>query len=94
MRPTLQPGDHLLVVGWFWGRRVRPSDIVVFREPDQQLTFAVKRVATVASNGDVVVHADNPNVSRDSREYGPVPRRMLVGKAIYRYLPGTRRGWL
>jgi hypothetical protein len=54
----------------------------------------VKRVASVAPNGDLVVRGDNPNVSRDSRQFGAVPRRLLIGRAFYRYLPRERRGLL
>ena len=88
MRPTLQPGDRLFVFQW---PRPRPGDLVVLKEPDAQLTFAVKRVASLEPNGDVVVHADNPNVSRDSREFGPVPRQLIVGRVIFRYLPAESR---
>ena len=88
MRPTLQPGDRLFVFQW---PRPRPGDLVVLKEPDAQLTFAVKRVASLEPNGDVIVHADNPNVSRDSREFGPVPRQLIVGRVIFRYLPAESR---
>ena len=91
MQPTLQPVDRLLVFQW---ARPKPGDLVVLREPDARQTFAVKRVARLESNGDVIVHADNPNVSRDSREFGPVPRRLIVGRVIFRYLPAERRGRL
>ena len=88
MRPTLQPGDRLFVFQW---PRPRPGDLVVLKEPDAQLTFAVKRVASLEPNGDVIVRADNPNVSRDSREFGPVPRQLIVGRVVYRYLPAETR---
>ena len=91
MRPTLQPGDRLFVFQW---PAPKPGDLVVLREPGAHLTFAVKRVARLEPNGDVIVHADNPNVSRDSREFGPVPRQLIVGRVIYRYLPATTRGRL
>jgi nickel-type superoxide dismutase maturation protease len=91
MRPTLQPGDRLFVFQW---PRPKPGDLVVLQEPDARLTFAVKRVASFEPNGDVIVHADNPNVSRDSREFGPVPRQLIVGRVIFRYLPARRRGRL
>jgi len=91
MRPTLQPGDRLFVFQW---PAPRPGDLVVLREPDRQRTFAVKRVARLEANGDVIVHGDNPNVSRDSREFGPVPRQLIVGRVIYRYLPAKSRGRL
>ena len=91
MRPTLQPGDRLFVFQW---PRPKPGDLVVLKEPDRQLTFAVKRVARLEANGDVIVYADNPNVSRDSRDFGPVPRHLIIGCVIFRYLPAQTRGRL
>ena len=91
MQPTLQPADRLAVFQW---ANPKPGDIVVLHEPDAHLTFAVKRVASIEPNGDAIVRADNPNVSRDSREFGPVPRRLIIGRVIFRYLPADRRGRL
>ena len=91
MRPTLQPGDRLFVFQW---SQPKLGDLTVFIEPDRHLTFAVKRVARIEPTGDVIVQADNPNVSRDSREFGPVPRRLIVGRVIFRYLPAKSRGRL
>jgi nickel-type superoxide dismutase maturation protease len=91
MRPALEPTDRLLVWRWL---PIRRGDLVVLRDPERQSLFLVKRVASVELNGDVVLRADNPNVSRDSRHFGPVPRRHLVGRAVFRYLPAERRGWL
>ncbi len=92
MRPALEPGDRLLV--WQWPRRFAPDQVVVFVEPDRHLTTSVKRVASVEPDGAVHVWGDNSNVSRDSRDYGPVARRQVFGRAVYRYLPGPRRGRL
>jgi nickel-type superoxide dismutase maturation protease len=91
MQPALRPGDRLLVGQWL---RVRAGDIVLVRDPQDRSSFGVKRVSSVQANGDVVVLGDNPNVSRDSRHFGPVARRSIVGKVIYRYLPAERRGTL
>jgi len=91
MRPALQPGDRLLVGRWLW---LRTGDLVVFRDPEQPSTSIVKRVASIEPNGDLVVRGDNPNVSRDSRHFGSVARRLVVGRAFYRYLPAARRGRL
>jgi hypothetical protein len=71
-----------------------PGVLVVFRQPDARATFALKRVAEVGSRGELHVIGDNRNVSRDSREYGPVAVELVVGKVVYRYLPGARRGRL
>ena len=91
MRPALEPNDRVFVATWLCPRG---GTVVVTHDPERAAVFLVKRVANVHSNGDLVLHADNPNVSRDSRHFGPVPRRLIVGRVIYRYLPGERRGWV
>ncbi|MCA1645733.1 MAG: S26 family signal peptidase [Chloroflexi bacterium] len=91
MQPTVRPGDGILVCQW---HAPQPGDVVVLREPDRHLTFAIKRVERLESNGAVVVQADNPNVSRDSRDYGPVPKQLILGRVFFRYLPAERRGRL
>jgi hypothetical protein len=91
MAPALQPGDRLLVGTWL---AACVNDLVALRDPESPSTFLIKRVAGVAPSGDVTVHGDNRNVSRDSRHFGPVPRALVVGRAFYRYLPADRRGRL
>ena len=91
MRPVVQPGDRLLVARWL---RPGRGSLVVVRDPEYPSTFLLKRVARVEPNGDLLVQGDNPNVSRDSRHFGSVARRLVVGRAFYRYLPGARRGRL
>ncbi len=105
MRPTIEPGDWLLLdptVGR-WPRRGR---IVVIREPETDL-LAIKRVA--ARGGDHVrveeglLHlepdeawllGDAPEVSIDSRRYGPLRADRLVARAWFRYAPLRRVGRL
>jgi len=91
MQPALEPGERLLVLTW---AQPRQGDVVVLRDPEWHATYTVKRVASVTPDGEFVVRGDNPNVSRDSRHFGPVPRALIVGRAVYRYLPGARRGGL
>lgn len=91
MQPALQPGDRVLIARWL---RPRPGELVVLRDPERQSMLLVKRVANLEANGEVVLHADNPNVSRDSRHFGAVPGRLILGRVVFRYLPAERRGWL
>ena len=88
MRPTLEPGDRLVV--WSPGP-VRPGDLVAVRDPRDPARTIVKRVATVGAEGVTVV-GDNPAASTDSRTFGPVPRGLLRGRVVYRYWPEGRRG--
>jgi nickel-type superoxide dismutase maturation protease len=86
MAPTLLPGDRLLV----WPvRRVRPGQVVAVRHDGRLL---VKRVAAVGNLG-VEVRGDNPTRSTDSRTFGALPRRAVVGQVLYRYAPSDRSGW-
>jgi nickel-type superoxide dismutase maturation protease len=88
MQPSLQPGDRLLVAGFL---EARPGDVVAVVDPRDEGRTMVKRVATVDSAG-VTVLGDNPDASTDSRTFGPVPSRLLLGRVVYRYWPEPRRG--
>jgi nickel-type superoxide dismutase maturation protease len=84
MQPGLRPGDRLLVVGWL---RPRVGDIVVLRDPEAHNTVLLKRIDHFTADGmAVVVRGDNPYVSRDSRHFGAVPKKLILGRVVYRYL--------
>jgi nickel-type superoxide dismutase maturation protease len=85
MQPALRPGDRLLVLRW---PRPRSGDIVVVRDPEYPKRLLVKRLTERTPHGDYVLRADNPNVGRDSRDFGALPPRLMVGKVVWRY--GTR----
>jgi signal peptidase I len=100
MAPVLAPGDRL----WVDPRPGRPferGDIVVLRDPETPGRLLVKRVVGLAGDrpgsaeplpaGTVYLEGDNPDRSRDSRAFGPVPLGSLVGLAWFRYSPAARR---
>ncbi len=92
MRPLLRPGDRLLVVPT---GRWRPGEVVALRDPRDPGRLLVKRVLGVEGpDGPLTVIGDNPLASTDSRQFGPVDRRSVVGRAVYRYAPRGREGWL
>lgn len=80
MRPTLLPGDQLLVV---YGAGVYAGDVVVLRHPFQHDLLIVKRAAERREGGWWVL-GDNPLVRNDSREFGVIPDELLVARALLR----------
>ena len=81
MQPALRHGDRVLVATWLVPR---VGDMVVLRDPEAHSTFIVKRVHQLNAD-NVDVRGDNPYVSRDSRHFGPVPKKLIVGRVVYRY---------
>ncbi|HXQ44947.1 MAG TPA: nickel-type superoxide dismutase maturation protease [Acidimicrobiales bacterium] len=88
MEPVLTGGDRLFVMR---GRSPRVGDIVAVRDPRDARRLLVKRVVSVRG-AEVVLEGDNARASTDSRDFGPVDRRAVVGRAVYRYAPAGRTG--
>ena len=89
MRPGLEPGDRLVVIGL----RPRPGDVVTVVDPRDGDRVLVKRASAVDET-DVTVLGDAPDASIDSRTFGPVRPDLVLGRAVYRYWPAGRRGRL
>jgi signal peptidase I len=129
MRPTLVPGDRVLIDKRIYERsEPRRGDIVVFRYPLNPTRIYIKRIVGLpgdsveirsghlniggreviepyvkgAPSGDYgpqtvpaeayFVLGDNRNNSEDSRAFGFVPRRLLLGRATKIYYPFDRSG--
>lgn len=81
MEPSLRPGDYVLVNALsytLW--RPKERDVVVFGLKDKNL---VKRVVKVFKESCYVV-GDNKKNSLDSRKFGPLPFKKIIGKVILR----------
>jgi nickel-type superoxide dismutase maturation protease len=103
MSPTLRPGDRLLVdPRAYRASPPHPGEIVVLTDPETPARWLVKRVAAVGPagrdpdhdtplpDGTVFVTGDAADRSRDSRQFGPVPLTLLVGRAYRCYAPADR----
>ncbi|HTD64048.1 MAG TPA: nickel-type superoxide dismutase maturation protease [Verrucomicrobiae bacterium] len=91
MEPALSAGDWIVVTGV--GRGPRVGEIVLLRDPREPGRLMLKRVAGVA-DGACTVLGDRPEESTDSRAFGPVPLGNVLGRALFRYAPIGRIGWL
>jgi signal peptidase I len=91
MEPAYRNGDRLLVNRLAYMRHAPTiGDVVVLRDPSDRSRFLLKRVAppppgTARRSDAVYVLGDNAAESRDSREFGAVPRSHIVGRAWRKY---------
>jgi len=85
MEPTYVDGDYVLFEKVsVYLNRVQPGDVIAFHYPLDPSIRLVKRVEVV-EDGRFFVVGDNAAESSDSREWGPVDRSLLIGKAIWKY---------
>jgi nickel-type superoxide dismutase maturation protease len=91
MEPALRAGDWIVV--WRRFRPPRVGEIVLVRDPRDPENLMLKRVADV-TDGACTVLGDRPEESTDSRTFGPVPLANVLGRALFRYQPIGRIGWL
>jgi nickel-type superoxide dismutase maturation protease len=94
MRPTLEPGDRLVVLRIAHRHLLRIGDLVTIRDPRPgEQRPLVKRIVDL-SGDSAEVRGDNPASSTDSREFGRVPLANVSGRVLYRYGPAPRAGFV
>jgi inner membrane protease subunit 1 len=91
MEPALRAGDWIVVREL--SRPPRVGEVVLVRDPRDRENLMLKRVSGVA-DGTCTVLGDRPEESTDSRTFGPVPVANVLGRALFRYAPIGRIGWL
>ncbi len=83
MEPAVREGDQVLVNRWAY--LLKPpavGDLVVLKHPREN-RYLLKRIAGSGRDG-YRVQGDSAEYSLDSREFGPVPRELIVGKVFGR----------
>ena len=84
MEPTYKSGDRLFVSRLiYFFREPRIKEIVVLGDP-RTGRLILKRIEG-ASGDDYFVSGDNLEASTDSRAFGPVTKKDILGKVILRY---------
>lgn len=78
MEPSYHDGDVVLATRW---KKPRVGDVVIVPDPRMHERLLVKRI--VAENGETVhLAGDNALESTDSRSFGAVRKKDLIGKII------------
>ena len=78
MTPFLKAGDTVLVFKFL---RPKIGDIVVFKSRDQK--FYIKRINRVKID-QYYLRGDNSKESIDSRKFGWIDKKDIIGKVIYK----------
>ena len=81
MLPTLKDGDVVLL-----DHKAKPAagDIVLANHPFKKSVKILKRVSGFDAKGDLILTGDNAAESTDSRSFGAVPLKYLIGKVTCR----------
>lgn len=101
MEPTFETGDYLIIDEFSYHfQNPQKEDVIVFRYPLDTSKFFIKRIEglpgeTVEYNGKEIilrdneyfVLGDNTFASSDSRMWGPVNEKLIIGRALIRLWP-------
>lgn len=81
LTPIVEEGDFVLVlkIPFFF---LRSGDIIVFRHESHGMM--IKLVEVVSRNEGTVFAVGIHPLSTDSRAFGPVPKKDIIGKVIWR----------
>ncbi|MDE1462685.1 signal peptidase I [Spartinivicinus poritis] len=85
MYPTLKPGQFILLDTWVYqSQQLKVNDVVVFQHGNTH-QWLVKRITQwpngkLLNNGLLFMQGDNQNNSHDSRSFGGIKSKQVVGQ--------------
>ena len=82
MLPTLKQGDCVFINP---SAKPKVGDIVLFLHPFKQSVKVVKRLAQITSDGRYFLVGDNALESTDSRSFGAISAKDILGVAVCRF---------
>jgi nickel-type superoxide dismutase maturation protease len=81
MLPNLKNGDGVLINT---DEKVAVGDIVLAKHPFKKSVNILKRISEIDENGNYFLVGDNPPESTDSRTFGALSAKHILGKAVCR----------
>lgn len=85
MTPVLKPGEQVLVDPHAYLNSLPEiNDVVVAIHPSESNLQIIKRVALVKDDGSCFLQGDNSWESTDSRSFGLIASKQIIGKVTSR----------
>lgn len=86
MLPLLRDGDEVLVDARAYRQR-RPAlgDIVIAHHPQRPGFPVIKRITALLDNDRYFLSGENYAESSDSRDFGAITRKQIVGYVVCRF---------
>jgi len=81
MEPALEEGDSVFIEP---SKHFRAGDIVLANHPFKKSVKILKRIENVTLDGSYFLVGDNKSESTDSRSFGSIPAKEIIGKAVCR----------
>ena len=76
MLPTLKDGDIVIINSY---AELAKNMIVLANHPYKQSVKVIKRISKIDENGNCFLIGDNPNESTDSRTFGVISPKDILG---------------
>lgn len=86
MQPLLQPGEEILINPFAY-KKASPqvNDLVVATHPKKADIEIIKRISHITEDDNLFLIGDNPKHSTDSRNFGAIPLKNIIGKVTTRF---------
>ncbi len=81
MSPTLSDGDAVLIKPV---KAAKSGDLILASHPYKSNVKILKRVGEISDSGQMTLIGDNPSESTDSRSFGSISSKHLIGKVVCR----------